>query len=287
MYARVIVDIASSAVDKVFDYNLGEYNIEIGTRVLVPFGSRPIEGIVIDKSNTTDVPHDKIKSIIKPIEDFPVITSDQFEIMKFMRQTFHIGSADSLRLFLPSEMRQGKVKDLVTREVRLVSGYEEKLCDLRSTAIKQRESISYLQSVGVENHARLAEKFGASAIKSLKEKEIISITQKVVFRKPYTEITKNTKVVSLTETQQNIVNRVTEKVDKYLLFGVTGSGKTEVYLACMQKALDAGKTGIMLVPEISLTPQVLSILGQGLATKLLFFIVDSHLVKGLMNGREY
>ena len=171
MYARVIVDIASSMVDKVFDYSLDDFDdIEVGTRVLVPFGARPIEGIIIEKSDTTDVSKDKIKSIIKPLENFPVITSDQFEIMKFLRKTFHIGSADALRLFLPSEMRQGKVKDLVTREVTLSETAKEKLSEISSRAVKQRECYSYMESVGKEIHSRLCDKFGASAVKALIEK---------------------------------------------------------------------------------------------------------------------
>ena len=258
MIAKVIVDIASSAVDKVFDYDLGSFCVREGTRVLVPFGPRVIEGIVIELSEQSDFDKSKLKTIVKPLEDFPVITADQLEIMKYLGSAFHIGKADALRLFLPSEMRQGKVKDLVVREVVISPDAESSIADISSRAGKQRELAAYLLEKGVEYHAKLADMFGASALKAVIQKGIASVREKVVFRKPYDNLLTTPKQVVLTDTQSKVVDEITQKTGKYLLFGVTGSGKTEVYLSCMEKAIQNGKTGIMLVPEISLTPQTLA-----------------------------
>ncbi len=281
MLAQVIVDISSSAVDKVFDYDLGDFSVCVGTRVLVPFGSRVIEGIVVDKNQNPSYDASKIKKIIKPLEDFPVVTSDQFEVMEFLGKTFHIGRADALRLFLPSEMRQGKVKDLVVREVVLAPDAESKLADISDRAVKQRELASYLLSTGKDNHARLAEKFGASALKSILQKGFATVQEKVVLRKPYEDLKIERKQVTLTDTQANAVQAITEKPDKYLLFGVTGSGKTEVYMSAMERAIESGKTGIMLVPEISLTPQTLA------AFRARFGSTVALLHSGLSSGERF
>jgi len=282
MLARVIVDISSSAVDKVFDYSLGDFtDLEKGTRVLVPFGNRVIEGIVIDFTDKAEIEESKIKSIIKPLENFPVITSEQLQIMKYLGEAFHIGKADALRLFLPSEIRQGRVKDLVVREVVLSNLAEDKLSSISARAVKQREAAVYLLSNGKELHSKLVDKFGASAVKSIIEKGIGEVKEKVIFRQPYSNLEENKKTVTLTATQKNVVNEITSKSDKYLLFGVTGSGKTEVYLSCMENALKEGKTGIMLVPEISLTPQTLAIFRARFGNKVAL------LHSGLSSGERF
>ena len=111
MFAKVIVDIATSNVDKIFDYKL-EQEIPVGSRVLVPFGNRKIEGYIIDKSDKSDLDERKIKPVLAALDDLPVVTNEQLELAKFMKKRFHIGWADAIRLFLPPELRSGKVKEV-------------------------------------------------------------------------------------------------------------------------------------------------------------------------------
>jgi len=106
MIAEVIVDILNSNVDKIFDYKM-QPDIEIGSRVLVPFAGRNIEGYVIGTKDNSTLAEDKLKTIIKPLDAQPVLSQKMVQLCFFMKETFYLRLADCIRLFLPPEIRGG------------------------------------------------------------------------------------------------------------------------------------------------------------------------------------
>lgn len=281
MFYEVIVDISNSEIDKVFDYH-APFDVDVGYRVLVPFGRRQVEGFVIGKKEHADTHHD-IKDIIMKLDDYPVILPEMVELARHMSKS-NLRFIDCLRLFIPAKLRGGRVKVQTCNylyfnkeEYTLESALE----GIRSTAKAQRAIIARLWQDGSAVESEINAEFSPSAVKALLEKGVITRMSVEKNRTPSSLISERKDVI-LTDEQRTAVETIsTGAPGTYLVHGVTGSGKTEVYMHLIDLTLKEGKTAIMLVPEISLTPQMLGLFRVRFGDKV------GVLHSGLSDGERY
>ena len=254
MIYRVIVDVSNSEVDRVFDYS-SDFEIETGSRVKVPFGNRVIEGFVIGTKENTDV---KTKNIIEKMDRFTAIIPEMTELCQYLKAYNNLRYIDSIRLCIPSKLRGGQVKELLRGFLTLETDKEIAKKLIRKNSPKQLALIENI-NVNGEFESVLSATYGSSAVKSLIEKGILRKETVSVSRTPLKGVVAEEKKIVLTSEQEKAVNEILSSDKPCVLHGVTGSGKTVVYMAVIDKMLEQGKTAIMLVPEISLTPQMLGV----------------------------
>ena len=269
MFARLIVDIANSNVDRLFTYSVPEeLEVRKGHRVLVPFGrgNRPTEGFVIELADHAEGDFE-VKSILRTLEPYTALLPDQIELARWISRAYHCTLCDALRLMLPAQLRGSRVKEKTVRTVKLAPGIDP---------VKARSS--FLNKNGTAKSAKQLEVFdlivkinapisvpdlnayipsASAAVAALLKKGYLTEKDHVTFRNPFLSDVPRDTSPELTESQRSAVDAINEGApgDVFLLHGVTGSGKTEVYLNTIQKVLDEGGGAIVLVPEISLTPQ--------------------------------
>lgn len=254
MILQVIVDISTNEIDRTFDYE-GD-DMPLGSRVAVEFGKNRLIGFVIGKKDKSEFANLKTAKYL----DTP-ISSEQLELLYFMRAAYHLRYIDAIRLFVPAKLREERDPEYMRTYLRPDDSrtLDELVEAVGSRAKKQIDALKHIAAMGGQFLNFAVAQFGTSAINGLREKGIL-IDSKVHERtSPMKTLCKQDKNVVLTPAQASAVDRITNGSGVFLLHGVTGSGKTEVYERVIDNMLSEGKTAIMLVPEISLTPQMLGL----------------------------
>lgn len=340
-FANIIININHSDVDRIFDYKIPkalENRIKKGMRVIVPFGNgnKKIEGYVIDICENTDVSSDKIKSIIKECDDFPIFSDSMLKLAFWLKEKYYTTLSSCLKTIMPSgigikskwlvvlldydenidvterekeiiefifennnvvyksdietyfgknisnilnslknkkivSIRQSVTGKSFEKKIRCVKlnldeSFDEKYKSLckNKRCEKQKEIVNFLIDYDYIKVSELKNHFYDCnySIKSLEKKGIVTVFYEVEKRDVFdSENFNKTYFPNYTDEQLKAIEilenmRKSHNKKPVLLFGVTGSGKTEVYMSIIESVINEGKQAIVLVPEISLTPQI-------------------------------
>ena len=268
MYCQVIVDIVHENVAKPYTYRIPEgMTLSPGQRVSVPFGRMEKEGVVTALTEDTDVSPEKLREVIRPLEDYAAIPPELMVLAREMAEENHCPMAETLRLMLPAQMRGGRVRPRTEKTARLAVSREE--AEAAAAANKRggkRNELLRLLADGIARPVKELEETvrdPREALKKLQQDGLIELYDTESMRTPgsrFAEVKDPGYALTAgqTEALDEILPALKGRGGAFLLHGVTGSGKTEVFMAAVRSTLAAGKSAIILVPEIALTPQMVA-----------------------------
>ncbi len=257
MLASVIIEYSVKSLNKVFDYIIPpkfSNIIRVGNKVIVPFGSSKVEGFVLKIHNNIDESLDYREIVDIQESDF-YLNDELLKLGKYMSDFLLCNLISCYQVMLPRALK-ASLKTNINRKYE-VKVYLNKSIDVDKYILEHKRNKREIEIINILKEKECLKKEFGSSINRLIEKNIVISERYEINRE--VKLDEDTKKIFLTSDQNKAVDEIINSHDnKYLLYGVTGSGKTEVYIELLKNILKMNKTGIVLVPEISLTPQIVA-----------------------------
>lgn len=273
MFVDVLVELKTKTIDQRFTYSVPtslQKDIKVGIRVLVPFGKQKLEGFILKIKNFINVDF-KVKPIIACIDKDPILNQELLQLGSYISKKTLSTEINAYQAMLPTALKAHKkitIPKKYETYVKLLVPYQEALH--KCTSKKQEEVVKLINNG--ELLKREAMSVSSTSFQTLCKHNILKVYKKEVYRvKDTTD--KSAPFHLLNQEQKVVVDTVLKekKFHPFLLHGVTGSGKTEVYKHLISSVLKEGKEAIMLIPEISLTPQFVEIFKKSFKDKVAIF----------------
>lgn len=282
MYAEILIEYNNKTIDKTFTYLIPTIlrdKIKVGMQVRVPFNKKIINGFVlkIDNDFQSNYSLKEIDSIV--LENF-VLNKELLQLGKYLKNITLCSLVSAFNTMLPSSLKIEKNHDYSKYKTYIELNKSSLEIEVYLKAIKYPKQIEILTEL-LNGNSIEKNKENSSTIKTLVKKNLVKEVKKQVYRLNYDNVKLETKPI-MSEEQAKAASDV--KLDKYmtyLLYGVTGSGKTEVYMNLIEKVSRLGKSSLLLVPEISLTTQMIERIYRRFGSEVAIF----H--SGLSNGEKY
>ena len=282
MYAEILIEYNNKTIDKTFTYLIPTIlrdKIKVGMQVRVPFNKKIINGFVlkIDNDFQSNYSLKEIDSIV--LENF-VLNKELLQLGKYLKNITLCSLVSAFNTMLPSSLKIEKNHDYSKYKTYIELNKSSLEIEVYLKTIKYPKQIEILTEL-LNGNSIEKNKENSSTIKTLVKKNLVKEVKKQVYRLNYDNVKLETKPI-MSEEQAKAASDV--KLDKYmtyLLYGVTGSGKTEVYMNLIEKVSRLGKSSLLLVPEISLTTQMIERIYRRFGSGVAIF----H--SGLSNGEKY
>ena len=258
MTCECLVELTHVFLDKTFTYSVPlelENKIKVGMRVEVPFGKQILEGFVMSIKEKTNLDIE-LKSIIRLVDDYPVLNEELLRLGKFIQKITLSSLMSSYAVMLPKAL---KAKRKVSINIKKDKYIELNDLDLSNINFNNKQEIII---EALKKRKKVLKKelndISISSVNTLLKKNVLKETEEEVYR--YKLDSAKKKSFTLSDEQLNVYNSITSNIKShniYLIHGVTGSGKTNVYIKLIERVIEQGKRALFLVPEISLTPQII------------------------------